>query len=74
MVSKGTIWALFPLELDPPYELKAWDICQLVPGTKDGFPEDGVQISCNSGPDPPHCDYSDPPHSDEYIDPPHRDD
>ena len=61
-------------------ELIQWDVCQLVPGTKDGFPDIDQQAHCKIGPDPPApeetcdppywLDHSDPPHQD-YSDPPH---
>jgi hypothetical protein len=53
-------------EFDPPYDVYNRDICQLIPGTKDGFPEmDGV---AHFEPLP------DPPHRDDYCDPPHWED
>ena len=50
-------------EFDSAYELFTSDICQLVPGTKDGFPETDKPLCYSVGPDPPHseCD-PDPPH------------
>ena len=48
-------------EFDPVYDITDRDICQLVPGTKDGFPEMDEQFHCDIGPDPPHeGDYCDP--------------
>jgi hypothetical protein len=50
-------------EFEPAYDITDRDICQLVPGTKDGFPEMDEQFHCDVGPDPPHEeDYCDPPH------------
>jgi hypothetical protein len=50
-------------EFDPAYDITERDICQLVPGTKDGFPEMDEPLHCDVGPDPPHIeDYCDPPH------------
>ena len=50
-------------EFDPAYDITDRDICQLVPGTKDGFPEMDEQFHCDIGPDPPHeGDYCDPTH------------
>jgi hypothetical protein len=50
-------------EFDPAYDIRDRGICQLVPGTKDGFPEMDEPFQYYSGPDPPHeGDYCDPPH------------
>jgi len=43
-----------------------WDICQLVPGTTDGFPE---EYDRGSGTDPPDCYFIE-----DNIDPPHWED
>ena len=54
----------------PPYDDFAdWNISQLVSDTPDGFPSLDEPIYHESGPDPPHVDYYDPPHSEEtsYI-------
>ncbi len=72
-ILNGTTWLLDPPEFDPPYDLDHWDICQLVPGTKDCFPEDAGQARCNTGPDPPWEDCHDPPHWEDNNDPPHSD-
>ena len=78
-ILKGTIWPLDPPEFDPPYDLEQGDICQLIPGTEDGFPDDKDQFVV--GPDPPSEqffdppqweDNSDPPHWEDYSDPPHN--
>ena len=79
-ILRGIGWPTEPPDFDPPYELIQWDVCQLIPGTKDGFPDIDQQAHCKIGPDPPApeetcdppywLDYSDPPHQD-YSDPPH---
>ncbi len=49
-------------------------LCQLVPGTQDGFPEDDQQIY-KAGPDPPNEEkYCDPSHWENHSDPPHWED
>ena len=49
-------------EFDPAYDITERDICQLIPGTKEGFWEDVSMQHC-VGPDPPHWqDNCDPPH------------
>ena len=48
-------------------DLVEWDICQLVPGSVDGFPEEYDFLHA-SGPDPP--DY----HFEDNIDSPHWED
>ncbi len=62
-------------EFDPPYDLADLDICQLIPVTEDGFPQDETQFQGKGGPDPPfleiHCD---PLHWEYQSDPPHWDD
>jgi Putative transposase/Transposase zinc-binding domain len=70
-ILKGTVWPADPPEFDPPYELDHWDICQLLPGTQDGFPEDEWQV--DAGPDPPWEEVGTPMHWEDhiYIDPPH---
>ena len=50
-------------EFDPPYDFSELHVCQLIPGTKDGFFDDRALIQGEVGPDPPFIDYScDPPH------------
>ncbi len=50
-------------EFDPAYDIKDRDICQLIPGTKEGFWEASESVPSDIGPDPPHWqDHSDPPH------------
>jgi hypothetical protein len=62
-------------EFDPVYEILNYDICQLVLGTKDGFPEMDAPLHCDVGPDPPGFEnYYDPPHSECERDPPHWED
>jgi hypothetical protein len=62
-------------DFDPPLELAALNICQLVPKTKDGFPEIEEPIHYEPGPDPPHFDEScDTPHWQDNCDSPHWDD
>jgi len=62
-ILNGIGWPTEIPELDPPYDFDDFsdlDICQLIPGTKDGFPED------ESGQDPPHWDdCSEPPYWDD---------
>ena len=60
------------IEFDPSYEL--WNICQLVSGTKDGFPEVQEEIHYDAGADPPHWQSYDPPHWQDNSDPPHWED
>jgi hypothetical protein len=57
-------------EFDEPQDLVEWDICQLVPGTVDGFPDDRDQ-SYTSGTDPPECHFVEDYFSEDNIDPPH---
>ena len=62
-------------EFDPPALFDDWDICQLIPGTEDGFPQDEVQFHGEEGPDPPLLEiHYDPPHWEDYSDPPHWED
>ena len=80
----GVGWAIQFNEFDPPQDFPEWEICQLIPGTVDGFPELEVQtlrfmhlnppLNIQEGySDPPHWDdHSDPPHWDNYSDPPHE--
>lgn len=63
-------WPITTPEFDEAQDLAEWDICQLVPGTADGFPDeyDQSHTSCidpASGTDPPESfieDNTDPPH------------
>lgn len=63
-------------EFDPEYELQTYDVCQLMPGTTDGFSEITSQIHPEAGPDPPvYDDYDrDSPHWDDHSDSPHWED
>jgi hypothetical protein len=80
-ILSGIGWPTLPPEFDPPCDLVEYEICQLIPGTKDGFPEFEQQIQFDAGPDPPDweesCnpphreDYTDSPHWEDYSDPPH---
>src|SRR5262245_18717922 len=65
-VLKKIGWPTTAPEFDEPQDLVEWDICQLVSGTADGFPED-YYPPYTSGPDPPEFD-------DSPIDPPHWED
>jgi hypothetical protein len=47
------------------------EICQLIPGTLDGFPKEIFYILEEQGPDPPFLETYDPSHADDYCDPPH---
>ena len=59
-------------EFDPAYEITDRDVCQLISGTKDGFPEMDVSLNSAVGPDPPCFEnYYDSPHFEDYFDPPH---
>ena len=51
-------------DFDEHQDLAEWEICQLIPGTADGFPDENDQPH-TSGPDPPNC------HFEDHIDPPH---
>ena len=79
-ILRGIGWPTNIPEFDPEYELVRYEICQLVPGTKDGFPEINSQLHPETGPDPPwqenfdlpyDGDTRDPPHWEDYSDPPH---
>ena len=60
-------WPTTAPDFDEPQDLVEWDICQLIPGTADGFPEE-YDLPYSSGPDPPECHFSD------NIDSPHWED
>jgi Putative transposase len=65
-------WPTVSPGFDPPYDLLRWDFCQLIPNTKDGFPEMEIQTHWEAGPDPPSLEGTcDPPHCTDYSDPPH---
>jgi hypothetical protein len=59
-------WPATAPEFDEPLDLVEWEICQLAPGTDNGFPDDRDQ-SYTSGKDPPEYYFSeiDPPHWEE---------
>ncbi len=59
-------WPTTTPEFDEPQDFVEWDICQLVPNTKDGFPDD-YGHAYKSGTDPPEISH-------ENIDPPHWED
>ena len=84
-ILKGIGWPTDIPKFDSEYELKLerYEICQLVPGTKDGFPEFTSQLHPEIGPDPPWQENFDPPydgdardspHWADYSDPPHGED
>lgn len=65
-------WPCETIEFDPPEDFTEWEICQLTPGTEDGFPADIPEFCGEKGPDPPFADYYvDPPHWEDIRDPPH---
>ena len=77
----GIGWSVAIPEFTSSYDHADFDVCQLVPGTKDGFSQDETLFQVEEGPDPPflesHCDpphwedNSDPPHWEDNSDPPH---
>lgn len=65
-------WPYKIFEFDPPYDNFDREICQLIPGTEDGFPVDVSGFCGESGPDPPFVECCvDPPHWKDDRDPPH---
>jgi hypothetical protein len=62
----GIGWHIEAPDFDPPTDFLDREICQLAPGTPDGFPKIDELCRFESGPDPPHTE--------DYIDPPHRED
>ena len=53
-ILKNIEWLIAAPDFDGPQDLTEWEICQLVPGTDDGFPDDRDQSYIyNSGPPPP---------------------
>ena len=60
-------WPKTAFDFDEPQDLVEWDVCQLVVGSKDGFPEE-YDLAHASGPNPPGC------HFEDNIDPPHWED
>lgn len=83
-ILQGIGWPINIHTFDPPHDFQDMDICQLIPGTSDGFPEIDYQDYSNNGPDPPSGennneppswnDFSDPPHCEDNVDPPHEND
>jgi hypothetical protein len=76
----GIGWPTDIPKFDPEYQIVTWDICQLIPGTENGFSKIASQINPEIGPDPPLQHYPAPiyesydrdaPHWDDYGDPPH---
>lgn len=60
-------WPTTAPDFDEPQDLVEWNICQLEPGSADGFPE-VYDLPHASGPDPPDL------HFEDNIDPPHWED
>ncbi len=73
-ILKGIGWPTDIPEFDPEDVHPTYDLCQLVPGTKDGFSELECQALPETGPDPPCDDFIDSPHWEDYRDPPHWED
>jgi len=73
-ILNGIGWSTEIPEFDPPVNTLDFEICQLIPGTEDGFYNDTITFQTEGGPDPPFQDYYDPPHPDDYSDPPHCED
>jgi hypothetical protein len=83
-ILKGIGWPIKTYDFDPPYDFQDMDVCQLISGTSDGFPEMDSQDYCYNGPDPPlgennneppwWNDFSDPPHCEDNVDLPHEND
>jgi hypothetical protein len=65
-ILKGIGWPTAAPEFDPPEDFSKWEICQLIPGSADGFPIVDEPCHFKSG--------SDPPHYEDCIDPPHWED
>ena len=61
-ILKGIGWPTNIPEFDSEYELERYETCQLVPGTKDGFPEIYSPLHLEAGPDPPWQDSFDLPY------------
>jgi hypothetical protein len=65
-ILNGIGWPTEAPVFDPPCDFSKWEICQLVPGTVDGFPTIDDLRYFESGPDPPlNGDCIDPPHWEE---------
>lgn len=72
-ILKGVGWSTDIPEFDLEYENITWDICQLVPGSGDGFPGMESQVHPEIGPDPPWLEI-DPLCDSDNRDPPHWED
>ena len=50
-ILKGIGWPIKTYDFDPPYDFQDMDVCQLISGTSDGFPEMDSQkktdVACN---------------------------
>jgi hypothetical protein len=82
-ILRGIGWPTDIPEFDPEYDLHTYEVCQLIPGTADGFPEIECQVHPEIGPDPPCQDCLDPvyegvdldsPYWEDHSDPPHWED
>ena len=74
-ILSGIGWPTVVPEFDPYAEPEpAYESCDLVPGTKDGFQDIEEQVHYDSGPDPPSTEYIDPPHCEYECDSPHWED
>lgn len=75
-ILSGIGWPTVAPEFDPYAEPEPviYEVCDLLPGTKDGFPDIEEQVHYDSGPDPPSSEYIDPPHYEYECDPPHWED
>jgi hypothetical protein len=73
-ILNGIGWPTEIPEFDPPYDFSEKEICQLIQGTSDGFPEEEWQIQWEIGPDPPLEEQFAPDQFQENIDPPHPED
>ena len=59
-------WTCEKFEFDPLNNIFDCEVCQLIPGTPDGFSIDTVEYEGEGGPDPPFIECC--------VDPPHRED
>ena len=60
-------WPTTAHDFDEPQDLVEWEICQLLPETADGFPEE-YDLPHKAGPDPPDFDDNvDPPHWEDSL-------
>jgi hypothetical protein len=82
-ILRGIGWPADIPEFDSEYDLHTYEVCQLIPGTADGFPEIECQVHPEIGPDPPCQDCLDPvyegvdldsPYWEDHSDPPHWED